>query len=64
MEKNVLVKLVAATIFTFMIFTSASQGFANQNITIDKTNVKGLLVGTLGDDPFLHGKMILILHNG
>ena len=52
MKKNVFVRLVAATIFTFMILTSASQGFSNQDIIINKSNVKNPAIGTLGDDPF------------
>jgi len=52
MEKNVFVRLVATFIFTFMIFTSASQGFVNQDITINTTMFKRLDFGSLGDDPF------------
>jgi hypothetical protein len=46
------VKLVVLTIFTLMILTSVSQGFARQDITIDKNNVKKLSSNPLGNDPF------------
>ncbi len=52
MEKNVYVRLVVVTIFTFMILTSASQGIVNQDITIDKSNFRKISSVPLGDDPF------------
>ena len=52
MEKNVYVRLVVLTLFTFMILTSASQGFFRQDIKINNSNFKELSFFPLGDDPF------------
>ena len=52
MEKNVYVRLVVLTLFTFMILTSASQGFFRQDIRINNSNFKELSFFPLGDDPF------------
>jgi len=52
MEKNVFVRLVAITIFTFIVLSSTSQGFLNQELNARKTSFKKLSSIPLGDDPF------------
>ena len=52
MEKNVYLRLVVLSIFTFMILTSASQGFVSKDISIYKSDFKDFSLAPIGDDPF------------